>query len=269
MTDNRPSRSREALTRFSLRARELDRRTSAIDAVRRLRRALPGDPGFGDPLSAAGRDSAGTVARLANRLYDDQPRTSRELGLATLQVWHSLLARTGRGGGDQTVTLLFTDLVGFSAWALRAGDEDALRLLREVASAMEPVLAKRGQIVKRLGDGLMAVYPSPQLGFAAVVAARERLADIEVAGYRPVIRAGLHVGRPRAIGGDYLGVDVNVAARLVEKAGAGEILVSEPALAGLDREQVWTRRKKTFRLTQVKGVPSDLAVYEARPRTSP
>jgi adenylate cyclase len=256
MTENRSSRSRQALTRFSLRAREFDRRQSAIDAVRRLRRALPGDPGFGDPLSAAGRDSAGTVARLANRLYDDQPRTSREVGLATLQVWHSMLARTGRGGGDRTVTLLFTDLVGFSAWALQAGDEDALRLLREVAAAMEPVLARRGQIVKRLGDGVMAVYPSPQLGFDAVVAARERLAEIEVAVYRPVIRAGLHVGRPRAIGGDYLGIDVTIAARLAQQANGGEILVSDAVRRRLP--ELEARRKRRF---SVKGVPEDLTAY--------
>jgi len=70
----------------------------------------------------------------------------------------------------------------------------------------------------------------------------------------------------RAIGGDYLGVDVNVAARLVEKASANEILVSEPTLAGLDAERISSRTKKTFRWTRVKGVPEDLRVYVAEPR---
>jgi adenylate cyclase len=79
------------------------------------------------------------------------------------------------------------------------------------------------------------------------------------------MRAGIHTGTPKAIGGDYLGVDVNVAARLVEKAGADEILVSDRALAGLDPELVSTRRKKTFLLTRVKGVPDDIDVYVATP----
>ncbi|MDX6198579.1 MAG: hypothetical protein QOJ79_1730 [Actinomycetota bacterium] len=237
-----------------------------VAALRALRRALPGDSGFGDPLSAAGSDGASVVARVADRLFDEQPRASKELGLSALQVWHAMLERAGRGHGERELTLLFTDLVGFSSWALRAGDEDALALLRAVARAVEPaVLEHRGTIVKRLGDGLMATFPSPQLAFDAAVDARERMSALEVAGHRPKLRAGIHAGTPKAIGGDYLGVDVNIAARLVEKAGADEILVSDRALAGLDPARVTTRRKKTFLLTRVKGVPDDVGVYVASP----
>jgi len=220
---------------------------------------MPGDPGFGDPLSVAGADRASAVARIADRLFDEQPRASREAGLGVLQLWQSLAERAGRGRGEREVTLLFTDLVGFSPWALRAGDEQALQLLREVAAAVEPpMLARRGRVVKRLGDGVMAVFPTPQLAFDAAVAAREQLATVPTDGYRLRLRAGVHTGHPRAIGGDYLGVDVNVAARLVEKASANEILVSEPTLAGLDTERISSRTKKTFRWTRVKGVPEDL-----------
>ena len=246
---------------------EADRGARAISVVRRLRRALPGDPGFGDPLSAAGRDSAGTVARIADRLFDEQPRASRELGLGVLQVWQALAERSGHGSGDLELTILFTDLVGFSSWALGAGDDAALALLRAVATAVEPpVLQHRGRVVKRLGDGLMATFPAPQLAFDAIQAARGRLAEIEVAGHRPALRAALHTGRPRAMGGDYLGVDVNVAARLCEKANRDEVLVSDTALAGLDPELVSTRRKKSFAWTSTKGVPPDLVVYAATPR---
>lgn len=240
------------------------------DAVTRAAtalRAAPGDPGFGDPLSAAGRDGAAVVARIADRLFDEEPRVTHELALATLQVWHAAMQQAGRGRKDTELTLLFTDLVGFSSWALGAGDDNALALLREVAKAQEPaVLAHRGRVVKRLGDGLMAAFPSPQLAFDAVVAARAALAEVQVAGYRPTMRAGIHTGRPQVIGDDYLGVDVNVAARLMQKAGAGETLVSQPALAGLDASRVDTRRKKTFALTRVKGVPGDLAVFVATAR---
>ncbi len=247
--------------------RSTDLHPGLVAGLRRVRQVLPGDPGFGDPLSVAGRDGAGTVARLADRLFDEQPRASRELGLAGLQVWQAVLQRTGRGQGDAETTLLFTDLVGFSDWALTAGDDAALRLLREVSRALEPpVLSHRGTVVKRLGDGLMAVFPAPQLAFDAVVEAQQRLATVSVDGHRPALRAGIHTGRPRSLGGDYLGVDVNVTARLVEKAGAGEILVSGPALAGLDPSRVSTRRKKTFALRRVKGVPDDLDVHAATPR---
>lgn len=255
------------MSRATERLGQADRGPRAVQVVRRLRRVLPGDPGFGDPLSAAGRDSAATVARLADRLFDEQPRASREVGLGVLQVWQALAERSGRGAGDAEVTILFTDLVGFSSWALRAGDDAALTLLRAVARAVEPpVLQHRGKVVKRLGDGLMATFPAPQLAFDAVQAARARLEEVAVEGHRPALRAALHTGRPRAMGGDYLGVDVNVAARLCERAGAGEVLVSDTALAGLDPERVATRRKKSFAWSSAKGVPPDLVVYAATSR---
>lgn len=250
------------LGRLAAGVRAFNSRPATVQAMRRIRRALPGDPGFGDPLSTAGRDSAATIARIADRLFDEEPTATQELGLGALQVWQSLLERTGRGNGTQACTLLFTDLVGFSAWAARVGDDDALELLRTVARQVErAVLDHRGRVVKRLGDGLMAVFPSAQLAFDAVVDARERLADVEVSGYRPVLRAGMHTGMPRAIGGDFVGVDVNVAARLAESANPGETLASDASLAELDPGVVAARRKLTYRLTRPKGVPNDISIY--------
>jgi adenylate cyclase len=109
----------------------------------------------------------------------------------------------------------------------------------------------------------MAVFPSSQPAFDAVVDAQEHLDDVSVAGFRPQIRAGIHAGRPRSIGGDYLGVDVNVAARLMQRAGAGEVLVTDAACAGLDPERVSIRRKKSFIFARPKGVPDDVTVYVA------
>lgn len=262
MSNPRWDRARSSANRVAGRARDANRNQAAVEAVRRARRLLPGDSGFGDPLSAAGRGGAGTVARLAGRLFDEQPTASRELTLGGLQVWHSLRERAGRGGGSSEVTVVFTDLVGFSNWAMRAGDEDALRLLRAVASAIEPqVDAHRGQVVKRLGDGMMAVFPSPRLAFDAVLALTHALDAVEVAGWRPRLRVGIHTGRPRPIGGDYLGTDVNIAARLAEKAGSGEILLTEATLAGLDPSELTVRRKKSFGLRKAKGIPDEVAVY--------
>jgi adenylate cyclase len=252
------------MTEANQRLRRINRAPALVNGLRKVRRLLPGDPEFGDPLSTAGRDSAGAIARLADRLFEEEGMASRELSLGALQVWQSMLEQLGRGRGERELTILFTDLVGFSSWAVTAGDDDALLLLRQVAAATEPpVLTNRGRVVKRLGDGLMAVFPSAQLAFDAVCEAEGRLDEIEVAGYRPVIRAGIHTGRPRLLGGDYLGVDVNVAARLAERAGGKEILITDAALAGLDRDRVEVRRKKSFFFTRAKGIPDDISVYVA------
>lgn len=248
------------------RLREADRRRSLVDALRRARTALPGDPAFGDPLSSSG-EGAARLARLAAVVFDDEPRVTREVGLTALQLWQAAYERTGRGRTDREVTILFTDLVGFSSWALDAGDDRALELLRLVSAAVEPpVTGRRGRVVKRLGDGIMAVLPTPQSAWDALCEATARLDDVDLDGHRPRMRAGLHTGRPRSIGGDYLGVDVTVAARLVERAAPGEVLVSETTLWGLDRTVLQARRKKTFGWRQVKGVPPELGVFSVSTR---
>ncbi|HVM27167.1 MAG TPA: adenylate/guanylate cyclase domain-containing protein [Mycobacteriales bacterium] len=263
MEEDRAAGGRRRLARLQA----LDRHEGLVEAVRRARHRLPGDSAFGDPLSSTGRDSAATLARLADKVLPDEPRTTRELGLGALQLWQAALVKTGRGRGDREVTILFTDLVGFSSWALQVGDDQALVLLRRVASAIEPpVAAHRGKVVKRLGDGVMAVFPTPQTAWDALCAAQTRLGDVDLDGYEPRLRAGLHTGRPRAIGGDYLGVDVTIAARLVEKASADEVLVSETTLWGLDRQALSARRKKTFAWRSVKGVPAELGVFSVRTR---
>jgi adenylate cyclase len=112
--------------------------------------------------------------------------------------------------------------------------------------------------VKRLGDGMMAVFEDSEPALEAVFAARAGLEGVEVAGYRACFRAGLHVGRPRRIGGDYLGVDVNIAARVAEQASGDELLVSDRALGRLDDDRLDVRKKRRFK---VKGVPSDMTAY--------
>jgi adenylate cyclase len=69
----------------------------------------------------------------------------------------------------------------------------------------------------------------------------------------------VHWGRPRRLGGDYLGVDVNVAARVTAAAKAGQVLVSDALLVQIDRDEVRTGRAKRLRAD---GAPSDLRVVQ-------
>lgn len=249
--------------------RRLDRSQPLLNAVRRLRDHLPGDRYFGDPLSTADRRHFAILQRQLQDLTGTDEGVVRELSGGALQVWQAFLSARGRDVGQVDVTMLFTDLVGFSTWSLAAGDEQTLWLLRQVGHAVEPpVIARGGQVVKRLGDGMMAAFRDPQAALDAVVEARQRLAAIDMGGdgWRPRLRAGIHTGRPRRLGGDFLGVDVNIAARLVERAGPDEILASQAAIAGLSPEHAGWRRKKTFALLRVKGVPDELDVYAVTPK---
>jgi adenylate cyclase len=241
-------------------AERIDTQPSLLAAARLLRRRLPGDEQFGDPLSTAGVRPIQVVARGVSAMRPERESVTKELGLAGLQVWQSLSEATGRGRGDQPLAILFTDLVGFSAWALEAGDAIALQLLREVGTAVEStIVARNGRIAKRLGDGLMATFVTAQEAVDAGLDAHDALETVEVAGYRPRMRAGVHWGRPRKLGGDFLGVDVNVAARVGEAAKAGEVLVSEAAVERLDPKGFKTGRAKRLR---AEGAPRDLHVLK-------
>jgi adenylate cyclase len=241
-------------------ARRADGDPKLTRAVRRIRSALPGDAHFGDPLSLGGVRSTDLAGRAVVELTGNRPGVLREIGLGGLQLFQSALERVGVGSAPHETTLVFTDLVDFSRWALRAGDEEVLRVLREVAEAWEkPVADHRGTVVKRLGDGLMAAFADPDDALDAVLEAQTRLDAVAVDGWKPRMRAGLHVGRPRRLGGDYLGVAVNTAARLGDRAKADEILVSGELLARLDRRDVTAKRKRF--LTSLKGAPDDLTIY--------
>ena len=229
-----------------------------VAVARRLRRRLPGDERFGDPLSTAGHKPVEVVAREVSALQPDRPSVFHELGLGALQLWQSLSEASGRGRGEEDVALLFTDLVGFSTWALKAGDAAALELLRDVGVVVEKSVADHGgKIVKRLGDGVMAAFPHPQPAVEAAIAAQEGLAVINVDGHTPSMRAGIHYGRPRRLGGDYLGVDANVAARVGEAAKGGEVLVSDTAVALLDTEGLKLGRARRLKAA---GTPRDMRV---------
>jgi adenylate cyclase len=230
--------------------------------VKVIRDLLPGDRDLGDPLSTAGDQPSQLLARRVAESASDRPSVAREIGLGAIQVWQALSEAQGRGRGDREVAILFTDLVDFSSWALAAGDEATLELLRKVGVAEESCIrAHGGEVVKRLGDGLMAVFDDPEPAVQAVHEADRKVAELEVPGYRPQLRAGLHFGRPRRLGGDYIGVDVNVAARIAAAAAGGEILASGQACRRLG-DDCFEMRRRRFR---AKGAPSDLKVYVVAP----
>jgi adenylate cyclase len=241
------------------RARRTDSKPRLVATARFIRQLLPGDEA-GEALSVGSSAFPQRISRLVSELQPERPSALRELGLGALGAWQALSEAQGRGRGKVDVAILFTDMVGFSSWALEAGDEAALELLRRVAAAEDGAIsAHAGTLVKRLGDGAMAVFRDASQAISAALEAQRQIARIDAAGYSPRVRAGVHVGRPRRVGRDYLGVDVNIAARIVEAAKGGEVLVSEPAREGLQSGRFKFGRSRRLRAA---GAPRDLTVCQ-------
>ncbi|MDQ2630419.1 MAG: adenylate/guanylate cyclase domain-containing protein [Actinomycetota bacterium] len=263
MSEGRDARGK----RLAAAARQLNRNPKLVEIAKRTRRQTLGGDRTDRLSTARGRPSDLAVQRLTD-FRGDEHGFLGELGLSALQAWQRLAESQDRGRGKVDVAILFTDLAGFSSWALEAGDRAALGLLREVSEAIEPpVVEHRGEVVKRLGDGLMAAFWDAPSAVEAAFAAEERIASVPADGYRPRLRTGIHLGRPRKLGGDYFGVDVNIAARLAEAAKADEVLVSDRVVEKL-APGVAEAKKRRF---SAKGAPSDLSAYTLRPagRTPP
>src|SRR5438445_6757854 len=96
--------------------RRVNRDPRLIRAVKVLRELLPGDSRFGDPLSTAGAADAELIGRQLAQVSKERPGVLGEAGLGALQLWQAI-AQAGAGGGTaEELTIVFTDLAGFSEW---------------------------------------------------------------------------------------------------------------------------------------------------------
>jgi len=126
-----------------------------------------------------------------------------------------------------TGAIVFTDIVGFTQLTDERGDDVALALLERQERTVRAALPDCSRVVKELGDGLLLWFDSPREAIDTCLRlqqAFDRGADDDVPLW---VRIGMHWGSPRRRGDDIVGRDVNLAARIVELAGPGDVLCSE------------------------------------------
>ena len=130
-----------------------------------------------------------------------------------------------------TKTFVFTDIVDstkFSAlmkerWetvVLKVHDETIKRLASDHG----------GEVVKSTGDGFFLAFPQPSAAVDAAVAIQKQL---ELQAFPAEVRIGLHTTEAQDDSGDYHGEGINLAARIGELAGGGQILASCNSITGI------------------------------------
>jgi adenylate cyclase len=133
----------------------------------------------------------------------------------------------GEGGAFATqvhhvpVTLCFIDLTGFTRYTEEEGDLEALDVVENFVETVEATMPPEAAIVKTIGDEVMVVSPDP--------AALTEWA-VDLMGHfpeRPQPRVGIHYAQAVYRDGDYFGTHVNLAHRVVSRAQAGEVLVTD------------------------------------------
>jgi len=132
-------------------------------------------------------------------------------------------------------TVMFTDIVGFTEFNALRGDEEAIGLLALQERIVRDVLTGNARIVKELGDGLMIWFEDPCAAVETGLMLQERFESEAMQGEAPLwVRIGVHTGTQTVRRNDLVGHDVNVASRIMNLAGSGEVLASEATVSSTD-----------------------------------
>jgi class 3 adenylate cyclase len=119
-------------------------------------------------------------------------------------------------------TVLFSDIVDSTRLAAELGDRRWHRVLVDHQQAVRRQLDRfRGHEIKTIGDGFLATFDGPARAIRAADALRAGLRELDLE-----VRVGLHTGECELLDKDIGGIAVHIAARVLGRAEAGEILCS-------------------------------------------
>jgi class 3 adenylate cyclase len=134
--------------------------------------------------------------------------------------------------GDGRVTLVFSDMEGFTEMTERLGDRAAHEVVKaHNAIVREQVRSHEGVEVELQGDGFLLAFAEARRGLACAIAIQRALASYSAAHpAQPIrVRIGLHTGEAIQEADRFFGKTVILAARIAAQARGREILVSAAA----------------------------------------
>ena len=172
-------------------------------------------------------------------------------------MWSDLLDDEREGLGQLRVAIVFADLVGFVRFTEEEGEQEAIDLVESFVSSVEESLPSSARVVKNIGDGVMIVGNDPVALTDWAIGFQEGFER------RSSPRIGIHYGRTVYRDGDYFGGNVNLASRVVARAHAGEVLVTDTVVeAAAERTDL---EFEPIGEVQLKGFRDRTSLYLARP----
>ena len=139
------------------------------------------------------------------------------------------------------------------------GDAAAAQVLERFSQVVREAVSRRdGRVVKQIGDAFMLVFSDARAAVASALEIEQRTAEEP---HFPATRSGVHWGQVLYREGDYLGVAVNVAARLAAGAERHQVLVSgelRREAAGLPDVEFVPLGKR-----RLKGLVDEFELFEA------
>jgi class 3 adenylate cyclase len=186
------------------------------------------------PAHAVGKDGDDRALGHAEHSVDPRPTRGETSGAARLidviaeePRYAAQLDEGGLPAG--TITIMFSDIEGFTSITEQLGDRKAMDLLREHNGIIRQRIASSGgHEIKAQGDGFMVAFGGATIALQCAVGIQCDFAVRNRAKPGPPVhvRLGLHAGEAIPEGNDFLGGAVILAARIAQQAKGGEILVS-------------------------------------------
>ena len=183
------------------------------------------------------------------------------------------------GGEKRTVTILMSDLRGFTAVVERLDPQEVMRFLNHYLEAMvHIILSYQGTIIEMLGDGLLVLFGAPmrrdddpERAVACAVAMQLQMADINALLRQeglPDIEMGIgmhtgdvvvgHIGSAQRTKYGVVGSAVNLTGRIESYTTGSQILLSPTTYAATAAVLTITQ---TLTVAP-KGVPAPITLYD-------
>ncbi len=172
---------------------------------------------------------------------------------------------------QRPMAILFADLKGSTAIFGERSDLEGLLFVQRSESLIRPAVKRHsGNVVKTIGDAVMASFPSADEAVLAAITIQHALVEHNrelSAEDRLSLRIGVNTGKGFVKDQDIFGQVVNIAAKLQDEALGDQILVSQATLEALGTELA--RLAGGSRSLEVKGVTHPIEICEIRWQEEP
>jgi class 3 adenylate cyclase/dihydrofolate reductase len=152
-------------------------------------------------------------------------------------------------------TVMFTDVVDSTGRVVAMGDRAWRRVVDQHGEVVRREVDRwMGQHIEITGDGVMATFDAPTRALRCAFSLHETLAGLGLQ-----IRAGIHTGEVERREGGFGGIGVHIAARVMTKAGAGEVVVTRTVRdLAVGTDLAFVPRG----LATLRGVPGEWELFE-------
>ncbi len=163
---------------------------------------------------------------------------------------------------SKVLTIMFTDIKGFTEKASSASREDLANLLKKHEELLYPVISRfSGTIVKTIGDALLVTFESATNAVLCGILMQEKLREFNSKvgeQERILVRVAINTGEVEMIKNDVFGEAVNLASRLEGITEPNEVYFTESTYLAMNRAEV-PSSEIGFRL--FRGIPEQIKVF--------